>query len=142
MTVTEREILSPHNGRVPRLDSPAVSTRARARLPVTERVGKWKTSAVSSARTWWGFTACPASYVEMWQASRVDETRIPGRSGLLRGLWLVSNWTDRIVLFVLIVGAPTFCTGPLRWLATRPTRRWGFYLITAILAAALLLGGE
>lgn len=139
-TVTEREIRSPHNGRVPRIDSPPAPARAGARLPVTVRVDKAKAAVVGAARRWWVWTAQPASLADTWRASAVDPTRVPAGSTLLLTLWRVSNWTDRLLMFGLLLAAPTALTGPLRWLAARPTRRWGFYLTIALHVGAYLLG--
>lgn len=151
MTVTattEREILSPHNGRVPRLDSPPAPARAGARVTATKRNRKSVAVRLTGllvvarvgARRWWAFTARPSSLRAAWRLSAVDVKRIPGRNGVLRIVWQVSNWTDRLALFALILAAPTVLTGPLRWLAARPTRRWGFYIVTVALAATYILG--
>lgn len=134
VTVTPREIRSPQNGAVPGVDSPAVSTRARARIPVTVRIGKIVAGVKVAGARWWGWTARPLPLGDMWTQSTVDVGRIPNKSGALRILWQVSNWTDRLVIFALIMAAPTAATGPLRWIACRPTRRWGMYLTTATLA--------
>lgn len=142
-TITEREIPARTNGSAPRLDSPAVRASARASVSITERVGKISgmgRSITAAARTWWGFTARPATIAELWQASAVDRKRIPGKADTLHALWQVSNWTDRLIMFAAIAAAPTSVTGPLRWLAARPTRRWAFYLVTAALAVTYQLG--
>jgi hypothetical protein len=55
--------------------------------------------------------------------------------------WLVSNWTDRLILFLLILVAPTGLQGPLRWIVQRPTRRVGLYVVLGLLAAVLKIGG-
>jgi hypothetical protein len=70
----------------------------------------------------------------MWTQSRVDAARVPLRSRPLRLLWWLSNATDRMVMFAVVLAAPTALTGPLRWIAARPTRRYGFYLLLAALA--------
>lgn len=139
-TVTEREIRSPHNGRVPQLDSPPAPARAGARVPVTLSFSKAWTAARSTCASWWVWTARPAPLTDLWAASAVDTKRIPANVGVLRIAWQVSNWTDRLVMFAVIAAAPTFLTGPLRWLAARPTRRWAFYLILAAFAATFALG--
>jgi hypothetical protein len=147
-TATRSEIRSPHNGRVPNLDSPAVSTRARARIPVTKsdrklsrvRVSGLLGSARTGARRWWVWTSRPSSLRAAWRLSQVDEKRIPGKSGALRTLWKISNWSDRLVLFGLVMLAPTWGSGPLRWIAARPTRRWGFYIVLAAGAVVYLNG--
>jgi hypothetical protein len=142
-TVTQREVPARTNGAVPKLDSPAVSARARARIPVTESVDKISDATGSiktAAAGWWGFTARPLSLRDLWRSSAVDAKRIPGKSGGLAIAWQVSNWADRLVMFAFIAVLPTFATGPLRWCAARPTRRWAFYLVTAVLAATYALG--
>lgn len=138
--VTEREIRSPINGRVPRLDSPPAPARAGARLPVTLSFGKVWSAVRAGCCTWWAWTARPASLAELWTASAVDSKRIPANFGPLRVAWQVSNWTDRLLMFALIAVAPTFATGPLRYLATRPTRRWAFYVLLAVFITAHALG--
>lgn len=137
---TEREIRSPQNGRVPRIDSPAVSARARARIPITERADKIRASAGLGLRRWWAWTARPLSLRAAWASSTVAARRLPGDSPPLRVLWVLSNGTDRLVMFALVLIAPTGLQGPLRWLACRPTRRWGFYLVLAVLAVIYTIG--
>ncbi len=142
-TVTRRDVPARTNGAVPKLDSPAVSARARARIPVTESTDKISDATGSikaAAASWWGFTARPLSLTDLWRASAVDPKRIPGKHGGLAVAWHVSNWTDRLIMFAAIAALPTFLTGPLRWLAARPTRRWAFYLTTTVLAAVYALG--
>lgn len=144
-TVTEREIPARINGTLPKVDSPAVRAPARARVPVTHSVGKISGVAGSiklAARRWWGFTARPSSLLAAWRLTAVDPKRIPGRSGALHVLWSVSNATDRLLIFAVILVAPTGLTGPLRWIAARPTRRWGCYLVTTALAVTYLLTGK
>lgn len=136
-TVTEREIRSPINGRVPKLDSPPAPARAGARLPVTLSFGKVWAGVRSGCCSWWAWTARPMTLNELWAASAVDTKRIPANSKPLRVAWQVSNWTDRLLMFAVLAVAPTVLTGPLRWLAARPTRRWAFYLVLAAYAATI-----
>lgn len=146
-TLTGREIRSKVNGNVPKVDSPAVSPRARARVPVTQRAGNivvaatgiWS-SAVRAGARWWAWTARPMSLRASWRASAVDPRRVPLRHAWLLRAWRVSNATDRIVMFALVLAAPTVFTGPLRWLAARPTRRFGFYLVVTAFAVYVLVG--
>jgi len=148
VTATEREIRSPHNGRVPSVDSPAAPARTGARVTVTKRGGKSIRVRVAETltvvrvgvRRWWVWTSRPSSLRAAWALSAVDEKRIPGKARPLRLLWKVSNGTDRLIMFVLVLAAPTFATGPLRWIAARPTRRWGFYLVSTALAVTYLTG--
>ncbi len=142
-TTTPRDFRSPVNGHVPNLDSPGVSTPARARVAVTDSDGNRKTrrsSPGSRLASGWVWNTAPASYSETWQASRVDRKRIPNNAGLLLVAWHVSNWTDRLIMFALIQIAPAFLTGPMRWIAQRPSRRIGFYLTLTALTIALLIG--
>lgn len=139
-TTTQREILSPHNGRVPEVDSPAVRARARASLTITDSEIKKGDRISRAVAGWWGLHVQPLSAADVWALSKVDPARIPLNAGLLRALWLVSNWTDRLAVFAVIQIAPTFLQAPLRFLAVRPTRRWALYLTTLTLAALYLIG--
>lgn len=142
-TTTPRDFLSPTNGRVPNLDSPGVSTPAHARITPTQSDGNSKTRTDPKVRwlarqTFW--TARPDSQQAAWAASRVDRKRVPNDSGPLRVLWKISNGTDRLLLFALIQIVPTVLQGPLRWIAQRPTRRIGLYLVVGALTITLLIG--
>jgi hypothetical protein len=142
-TVTDREVPARTNGAVPKLDSPAVRAPARARIPVTQggdKISRQAGSITVAARRWWAFTARPASLRALWRLSAVDPRRVPGRNSGLTLAWHISNWSDRLLMFALIAAAPTFLTGPLRWCATRPTRRWALYIVTAALAVTYTLG--
>jgi hypothetical protein len=139
-STTEREILSPRNGRVPEVDSPAVRARARASLTITDSEIKKGDRISRAVAGWWGFHVQPLSMAEAWMLSKVDTRRVPNGSGLLCGLWHIFNWTDRLIMFALIQVAPTFLQAPLRWIACRPTRRYGLYTVTGLLITALLIG--
>lgn len=139
---TPREIRSPQNGRVPTLDSPAVPARAGARVPITQRIGKILAAAKTGFARWWAWTSRPLSLRAAWALSAVDPARIPNKSGILRALWRISNATDRIILFALTMLAPTCVTGPLRWLALRPTRRYGLYLTLLALTTTYIITKE
>jgi hypothetical protein len=144
-TVTEREIRSPHNGVAPAVDSPAVSTRTRARIPATQSNGQIRRTLSAlrlAASRWWAWTARPLSLRASWRLSAIDPKRVPAKSGALHLLWRISNCTDRFAMFLLVLLAPTALTGPLRWLAGRPTRRAGFYLVTAFAVVVLLVTGK
>lgn len=151
-TTTQGEIRSGINGHPAPWDSPPVRARARASLDVTHRDDKISgglvrkvrsvlVAAALGARRWWVWTGRPASLATSWRLSGVDDTRIPLKVGALNIAWQVSNWTDRLFMFALVLAAPTFLTGPLRWIATRPTRRLGFYLLAAATAVAYVLIG-
>ena len=137
---TQRENLSRHNGTVPKVDSPAVSARARARIATTQRDSNRERQTGRRLAAWWAWTAQPASLNALWQASSVDPKRIPAANLALRWACHASNWTDRLLMFAIIALLPTFATGPLRWCAERPTRRYGLYLTLAALTAAYLIG--
>ena len=143
-TTTPRDVRSPQNGRVPTFDSPAVRQRARANVPVADSNRKIRRARGSSPalvlRRWWGWSARPLSLRALWVLSAVDRTRIPAGNGNLRALWQVTNWTDRLVMFAFILALPTGLTGPLRWCAVRPTRRWALYLTLTALTGAYLIG--
>ncbi|QKW17385.1 hypothetical protein HUT12_23340 [Verrucosispora sp. NA02020] len=127
------------------LDSPPVSARARARVPVTLSVGKIRPGFIAASirkgfRRWWLWTDRPLSLAAMWRTTAVDVRRIPARSEGLRLAWLISNHTDRYLMVALLLVAPTFLQGPLRYLTARPVRRWLFYLVFAAFAATFALG--
>lgn len=146
-TVTEREIRSRVNGHRPSIPNAAVSTRAGARVPATKSHSKpvivsarrRVRQAGATARRWWLWTSRPVSLRVMWRLSAVDPKRIPHQNATLAALWRISNSTDRLVMLALALACPTFLTGPLRWIAIRPTRRAGFYLLTAVLIAYIYI---
>ncbi|MGI5236470.1 hypothetical protein [Dactylosporangium sp. CA-139066] len=90
-----------------------------------------------AVRGWWAWTARPASLASMWRLSGVDADRAPERFPWLITAWRWSNRTDRLIMFMLVLVAPTGAQGPLRWMLQRPTRRWGFYLVALVLAAVM-----
>lgn len=108
---------------------PRASRPARKPLRVAARLG---------LNRWWLLTSRPTSLAATWRLSAVNRDRIPLGSGLLALVWRLANWTERLIFFGLVALAPTVLTGPLRWLAARPTRRWAFYLVTAAIAATFL----
>lgn len=144
MTVTDSETRNLDTPPGATGDSPAAPARAGARLPVTQRARQLWAGTRAAGRNWWAWTAQPASLADTWTASKVDPRRVPGNAGTLSVLWRISNATDRLIMFALILAAPTALTGPLRWAATRPTRRWGLYIaltaFTATTVAHTLLG--
>jgi hypothetical protein len=145
-TTTQRENLSPHNGRVPVVDSPAVRARARARIAATHsdrnrfRLAGFLTARKVSVPHWRTWAIRPGVLRDLWNSSAVDPKRIPDNSSVLRSAWLVSNWTDRLLLLAVITLLPTPASRPLRWTVQRPTRRYGLYLTVVALAAAYLIG--
>jgi hypothetical protein len=144
---TQREIVSEGEPTPDGADSPAVSTRARARIPVTDRKRNAKTPGVSRAdklrawgAAWWVWISKPPSLRQTWIMSKVDPQRLPGDVPVFRVLWHISNWTDRLALFALMLIVPLPLAGPVRWLAPRPLRRYGLYLCLFALTIAYLLG--
>ncbi|MFI5895604.1 hypothetical protein ACIA5D_36470 [Actinoplanes sp. NPDC051513] len=130
---------SDERGRSRILDSPAVSARARARIPVTDSEINRGDRVRQAFTSWWLLTAEPMTLRELWNASKVDRKRIPADNLILRVLWQVSNWTDRLAMFAAVtIVFPPLLTGPLRWCAARPTRRYGLYLTVAALTGAYL----
>lgn len=103
----------------------------------------WRARAAEKIRTavttWWGYSAQPMSFQEAWiRSGRIDARRIPADSKLAAFLWYWSNRTDRVLLFALIyLIAPGWAVGPLLYIAVRPTRRWGLYLIAVALLGVL-----
>jgi len=125
-------------------DSPSVRVAARARIATTAGKRPPAVKAVwvgvgRAAAGWWVWTARPVSLRVLWRLSAVTPARVPLRSGPLTWVWRVSNSTDRLVMFALVLAAPTVLTGPLRWLAARPSRRFAFYLLGGVVAAVVLL---
>lgn len=139
MTVTHSEIISGKVDQVPRVDRSPASARAGARLPVTDSARKLAAQAAVGARRWWGWTSRPPSIRATWYLSRIDEKKIPNGSTPLKTIWLVSNATDRLVMFTLVMLAPSALAGPMRWITQTPTRRIGFYLSTTALFGAYIL---
>lgn len=91
------------------------------------------TRAHTAVTGWWGYTAQPMGVREAWvRSGAIDPRRIPGESTVLFWFWWWSNRTDRVLLFCLLGILPTWANGPLLWIAVRPTRRWGLYLVTAL----------
>lgn len=146
-TTTPRDIRSPINGGSAKVDSPAVSPRARARVAATQSDGNRETRgtkpitrAGGRVASWWAWTAQPVSWADMWKQSSIEPARIPAGNRLLRGLWLVSNYTDRLAMAGLLLATPAAAQGPLRWCIARPTRRYGLYLAVAAFTATYLIG--
>lgn len=143
--VTHGSLLLPPQTRGTGPEDPPARARARARVEDTLSDGKSGTRrglipAVRAAvAAWWAWTATPATLADTWTASAVAKPRVPGKSGLLTFLWKISNGTDRLLMFGLILIAPTGLTGPLRWAATRPTRRYGTYALTGVLLLLVTL---
>jgi len=97
-----------------------------------------KVAARVGLSRWWAYTSRPSSWRAAWRLSAVTKRRIPLASAPLSALWHLSNYTDRLIMFGLVMVAPTFLTGPLRWIAARPTRRWAFYLMVGAVASTYL----
>lgn len=150
MTTTQRDVTfqPERGGRIP--DSPPARVSARRaretnrpttpRKAPTVRVGAIGASLRRAGGRWWVWTSQPASLATTWRESAVAKARVPLGSGPLVLVWRISNWTDRLLMFGLILAAPTFLTGPLRWLAARPTRRFAFYTLGGIVAVLVLTG--
>jgi hypothetical protein len=145
--VTDRVFRSNRGGaepvEQPGADSPYASahvpTRARARITLTERSARFRRGVAG----WWLLTARPLSIQEAWRAScAVEPERIPVRSRPLRLAWRWSNRTDRVVLFMLALLVPSCLMGPLLWVAARPSRRLGFWLVTLALVLGLTAAGH
>lgn len=128
MTVSEIPLAS--DIRVGGVDRARVLTRARARLAVTfgdvkilTQAGRVWSVVAADARRWWLLAAEPPSLTSWLAGQAPAERRVPAGNGLLRGLWIVHNWTFGVVttaasVLLLLVG------GALRWLAGHPLRFW------------------
>lgn len=122
------------------VDRARVIARSRARLEATlgdvkalHTAGRVWSVVVADARSWWLVAAEPPSLSAWLAAQSPAERRVPAGSGLLRGLWIVHNWTFgalvaavSIVLFLAAAG--------LRWLAGHPARFW----MAVAMASALI----
>lgn len=130
-------------------DPPALPAATPAVKPAPARAAKPKRTrparpplglmARRGLSRWWAWTGRPLSLRALWRTSAVNRTRIPLGSTPFGLVWKLSNATDRLLFFVLVLLAPTALTGPLRWLAARPTRRWAFYLLAAVMVGQLYL---
>lgn len=139
-TVTQGHVRSDQMRGSGKGDSPAVRAPARARLPITDSEIKWGDRVRQAFTSWWLLTAEPMTLRALWTASAIDRNRIPADNPTLRVLWQVSNWTDRLAMFALLAITPTCLTGPLRWCATRPARRYSLHLTLAAFMGAYLYG--
>lgn len=137
MTVSDMPLASDTPESV--VDRARVLARARARLAVTfgdvkglHTAGRFWSVAAADARRWWLVAAQPPSLTGWLAGQRPAERRVPAGNGLLRGLWVVDNWTTglatNIASIVLFLAA-----GGLRWLAGHPLRRWAFFILAAAL---------
>jgi hypothetical protein len=124
--------------------SGAYAREASSKNPVTEgdhgggrrRVATAAAAARSALAGWWVWTARPLSLRAAWRLSGADPRRLPPHAPWwLVELWRLSNLLDRRAWFVLMMLAPSGLQGPLRWLAVRPTRRLGTYIVVAALSA-------
>ena len=92
---------------------------------------------------WWVYTARPMSLRVAWRLSgAVDTTRVPGCSPAAAAVWWWANRTERLLLFAVVILAPTVLTGPLLWCAARPSRRLGLYVVLAGLAGLFTAAGS
>ena len=146
-TVTDSAFRSDRGGEEPgaerRVDSPyerrASRILTRARTWLTDRSARFRRVVGG----WWLLTARPMSLQDAWQASRaVEPERIPLRSRPLRLAWRWSNRTDRVLLFAAALLVPSCLMGPLLWVAARPSRRLGFWLVALALALGLTATGH
>jgi hypothetical protein len=124
----------------------SVPTRARVIIrtaeywrKVIERVRTIFRTADAGLRRWWAWTDRPPSLRACWRLSRVDEARVPrGDRGLTAG-WTVANGIERLLVFALLLVAPSFAQPLLRWCVMRPTRRAGLWLALILLVAVALI---
>jgi hypothetical protein len=94
------------------------------------RAERLRAATADAAVTWIGVTRRPVTIREAWRRSgSLDKDRIPAGSNLLAFFWTISNVTDRLFLFALVVICPTGLLGPLLYVAERPMRRVGFLLV-------------
>ncbi len=94
----------------------------------------------SFARTWWAFTEQPPTFADTWEQSKVDIRRVPDRDARLYTAWVWANRTERILFCALLLLAPTFLQGPLRWVAPRITRRISTYLLILLVITGTVAG--
>ena len=151
MTVTDSEVRSnaadPQKGPSNTPVSDARAREANSKIEITERVRNLRSSWRrwrAAAAGWWVWTERPPSWRATWRLSNVVDPRRAPRTGpwWLLPLWWLSNRTDRRLLFALMLLAPCGLQGPLRWIAARPTRRLGLYVVTAALIGGLIVVGR
>lgn len=137
------------NNHIPRTvpgawDSPPTRAGARARVTTTREpvVARLAAAAKTAGRQWWVWTSRPPSLRAVWRLSATNRKRVPGNSGFLFTLWRISNATDRLALFALLLVAPTAIAGPLRWITVRPTRRWAVYFVVGVTLVAFRITSE
>jgi len=125
-------------------DSPPTRVSARARVTTTHalRLARLATAARTACLQWWVWVARPPSLRAVWRMSAVDRTRVPAESRALLIAWHWSNATDRLILFGLLLIAPTVVAGPLRWITARPTRRWAVYGLFGVVSVAFRIASE
>lgn len=91
-----------------------------------------RAAAAYQTATWLGLYRHPPSLREAWEmSSSLNRARVPDESGLLATLWWLLLYSERLVMFavilVLLVPAAT-----LLWCAGRPSRRWGLYTVLVL----------
>lgn len=121
------------------VDTPAependTTRKAAAAAAIKDKV----TAAQKRAGSWKGFVANPMSVQEAWELSWIiDKRRIPDDSNWMYWWWWLSNRSDRVLLFGLLMILPTALNKPVLLMATRPTRRWGMYLVVFLMLVVL-----
>lgn len=89
-------------------------------------------ATATAAATWLGFYRQPPSVRDAWYLSEsMDRARIPAESGLLAAAWWIANWTERIVLFAVVLLLLVLAATGL-WIVARPARRIGLYIVLAV----------
>lgn len=119
-------------------DAPATADDQDAGPGIRSKVVDKATAVGAAFGNWWGFIARPISVAEGWHRSGdLIAANVPANSEIVAWLWWASNQADRIILFLLLMVAPTFLNGPILWCASHAARRWGVYLVVFVLTVVV-----
>lgn len=126
-------------------DQTRMSARARARIAVTPRDGKILRVLAAAAgnvrsdtRRWWLYTSRPVSLRAWSRTLKVDASKVPGDSTLLRRAWTVDNHTTGRAFRYIATGLQLTAAG-VAWLSCSPARRWFALLIVAVFCAPIVI---